>query len=87
MDSNNIDMGFNGEDSTPVQQNNIIKEVRKLEQQLKDPNINSFRKTIYFNQPNTMGNNMQDKLLTEIVDCLLRIESKLEDIKNFLSTL
>lgn len=82
MNSNDIDKSYSGENLTPYQQKNIIDEVMKLEQQLKDPNVKSFRKTIYWNQPNAMeNNNVQDKLLIDIVDYLSRIESKLEDIK------
>ncbi|MDD4781652.1 MAG: hypothetical protein PHT02_13765 [Tissierellia bacterium] len=87
MNNSDMEKCFSEEDSTLTQQNNIIEDVIKLEQQLKDPNIKSFKKTIYWNQPNTMeSTNIQDKFLKDIVDCLTRIEFKLEDIKNFLST-
>ncbi|MDD2397204.1 MAG: hypothetical protein PHE31_04355 [Tissierellia bacterium] len=59
--------------------NNIIEEVKKLEQQMKDPNVKTFKKNINWNQKGISAKN-QETLLKDIYECLLRIETKLEDL-------
>lgn len=74
------------EDSTPVQQNrSILEEIIKLEEQMKDPKNQIFKKTTYWNQlNNTQDNQNHEVILKEIIECLLRIEYKLTQIGNLL---
>ncbi|HAQ40929.1 MAG TPA: hypothetical protein DCM73_08910 [Clostridiales bacterium] len=60
---------------------NIIEEMKTIEQQMKDPNVHTFKKTINWNQQNiNKMNQNQEAMLKEISECLLRIESKLDDL-------
>ncbi|MGD9569061.1 MAG: hypothetical protein AB7V48_12270 [Sedimentibacter sp.] len=59
---------------------NIIEEVKLLEQQMRDPNIKTFKKNINWNQKGININQNQEPLLKDIYECLLRIEAKLEDL-------
>lgn len=69
-------------DSIPFQQYNIIEEMIQLEQQMKDPNNKTFKKTTYWNQlNNTVNNEENENLLKEIIDRLIRIENKLTNIE------
>lgn len=76
---------FEENDSKPVQEYNIIEEMRKLEQQMQDPNIQTFKKSIYFNQSNkTEYNEKSETILKEIINRLVEIELKLSDIENLI---
>lgn len=60
---------------------NIIEVMRTIEQQMKDPNVYTFKKTINWNQQNINKKNQdQEAMLKDISECLLRIESKLDDL-------
>lgn len=59
--------------------NNIIEEVKKLEQQMRNPNVKTFKKSINWNHKGNSTNQNQETLLKDIYECLLRIETKLED--------
>ena len=59
----------------------MIEEMKMIEQQMKDPNVQTFKKTINWSQQNiNKMNQNQEALLKEICECLLRIESKFDDL-------
>ncbi len=59
----------------------LIEEMKIIEQQIKDPNIQSFRNTTNWKQLNlNKMNQNQEVLLKEISECLLRIESMLQTL-------
>ena len=60
----------NNKDDVSVVKEDIIEKMKIIEQQMKDPNIQSFR------------NKNQEVLLKEISECLLRIESMLQSLLN-----
>lgn len=85
MDIIDNEKSYEDKDSKPVQEYNIIDEMRKLEQLTKDPNVQTFRKSTFFNQSNKTENNENiEILLKEIVGHLEKIELKLSDIENLL---
>lgn len=57
---------------------NIIEEVKMLEQQMRNPNVKTFKKNINWNQKDISTNQNQETLFKDIYECLLRIETKLE---------
>ncbi|MDW5300179.1 MAG: hypothetical protein SA378_08595 [Sedimentibacter sp.] len=82
MDIIDNEKPYEEKDSIPIRQNNVIDEIRKLEQQVKDSNSQTFKKSTYWNQLNKPVNNEKsENLLKEIVDYLARIEAKLTNIE------
>lgn len=86
MDIKDYEIPHEEKDSTPIQQDNIVEEMLKLEQQMKNPNVQTYKKTTYWNQVNNPVNNEKsENLLKETLDCLIRIETKLSNIEILLT--
>jgi hypothetical protein len=71
---------------TASQKANIIEQIRDLEQKTSDPSYYTFKKSTYWHQltpPKDAFNH--DALLSEIVECLHRIETKLAAIETLLN--
>lgn len=65
--------------------NNILEEMKRLDQEMRNPMIQTFKKTTYWHQQaETMENLNQDALLKGMSECLLRIESSLVKIETLL---
>jgi hypothetical protein len=71
---------------TTSQKANIIEQVIELEQKISDPKYHTFRKSTYWHQLTPPKNApSHDALLSEIVECLHRIEAKLAAIETMLN--
>lgn len=77
----NVDQAIQGKD--------LLAELQKLEEQIRNPKSQSFTKTTYWHQksPTEMGNDIQDNLLQEINDRLKRLEEKLDRLESRLAQL
>lgn len=82
-----FDKSSDDENSSSLQQNrNILEEINNLERIMRDPANQTFKKSTYWNQLNNNQDNLsQDSILKEIIDCLLRIESKITQIETMLN--
>lgn len=85
MDIIDNEKSYEEKDSNPVQESDIIEEMRKLEQLMHDPNVYSYKKSTLLNQSNKSAYDEKSEiLLKEIIDRLIKIELKLTDIENLI---
>jgi len=57
---------------------NILEEMKIIEEQMKNPMFQTYKKSTQWNHLNTAEDNKnQEAILKDILECLLRIESKL----------
>ncbi|MBO8138760.1 MAG: hypothetical protein H0Z40_11665 [Desulfotomaculum sp.] len=77
----NVDQAIQGKD--------LLAELQKLEEQIRNPKSQSFTKTTYWHQksPTETGHDKHDKFLQEINDRLKRLEEKLDRLESRLAQL
>lgn len=66
------------------QDKNLLEEVKDIEQKIRNSDYSTFKKTTYWHQQESGMETSNQEALINIMECLQRIEAKINNIADFL---